>query len=337
MKENIRYNYFIITNTFVQSKVSEKLISEYNFENDFNICFHRYNLFKGHCKIKEGIFKKVYGVPSIESKLKIILWLNFFIYIFYFSIFFLSRGSKGNLVIGNLLFHGSRFICNFYSKFWKRIFVLDEGTSTLNIYKNRSKLGSKIKFHDRLLFTFQPENALTFYTIFNLTPNSHDEVHYITNIFKINQNVNGSASKSLLFIGTDLVESKIISKNYFNVLLKKLRSNNPGITITYVPHPRERYIYESREVRELAINIYKPDVSIEEYLLTTRMEYDIIGSCISTGYIYAQSILGKNVSYQTYLINNENVIGEYNKVSCPMIYGIISEKFKGFNHKKIII
>ena len=337
MKENIRYNYFIITNTFVQSKISQKLISEYNFANDFNICFHRYNLFKGRCKIKNGIFEKVYGIPSINSKSRIVIWLNFFIYIFYFSIIFLRMRIKGNLVIGNLLFHGNRFICNFYSKFWKNIFILDEGTSTLNIYKIRSKINSKIKFHDRLLWTFQPQNALTFYTIFNLKPNFHDEVRNITNIFEIDKTGKGSLSKSLLFIGTDLVESKIISKNYFNLLLKKLRSNNPGIKITYIPHPRESYIYRSQEATELAINIYKPDVSIEEYLLISRMEYDKIGSSISTGYIYAQSILGEKVSYQTYLIDNKNIIGEYNKVSCAMIYNIISDKFANFKHKKIVI
>lgn len=333
-EKEIVCNYFIIINSFMQKSISEKLMEEYMLQADYNICIYRYILFTKRKKINENFFNKVYGIPFFESKFKILKWINFFIYIICFSFIFLKNPRKGTLVIGNLYYNANRFIINVFKYFWNTIFILDEGTSTLLIYEDRSKFESTIRLIDKIFFTYQPKRRLIFYTIFNLRQNQYDKIHRIENIFNIDQSRNLDYSKSLLFIGTYLVEGKAICEEDFNNLLYKLRNNNPNISITYATHPREHYIYNNPLIKDLDINLISPDVSIEEYLINNHSDFQIIASSVSTGYVYTSNMLGNSVDYQTYILNIRTPSGEIDQ-NYQFMYTAIKQKLTGLISKEI--
>lgn len=334
-KEKVR-NYFIIINSFMQNSISEKLMEEYGLKEDYNICLYRYPLFKKDKKKKAKIFNEVYGIPLFESKYKLVKWINFFIYIIYFSFIFLKNPQRGKLVLGNSLYNGNRLIANVFTHYWETIFILDEGTSTLTVYEDRSRFKSKVRLIDKVFFTYQPKIGLIFYTIFNLPPNQHDIIHRIENIFNIDQKRVPNKTKSLLFIGSYFVEAKAICEEEFNKLLYKLKINNPDIEINYATHPREIYVYNNPLIKELGIKLISPEVSIEEYLIANHLNFQIIASCISTGYIYANNMLGNSVEYQTYILNIKLPSGEIDP-DYQIIYRAIKDKLKGLNSKEIIV
>ncbi|WP_026838095.1 hypothetical protein [Gillisia sp. JM1] len=332
-KEKV-HNYFIITNSYMHNSISQKLMEEYGFKEEYNIFMYKYPLFKQHKKKNSKVFNKVIGIPFFKTKYKIVKWINFFIYIIYFSFIFLKNPQQGKLVIGNFLYNGNRFIANVFTHYWETIFILDEGASTLKIYEDRSKFKNKVRFIDRIFFTYQPKISLIFYTIFNLPPNQHDEIHRIENIFNIDQRRIMNKSKSLLFIGTYLVEAKLICKEDFNELLYKLKINNQNIAIIYAPHPKESYIYDNPLIKDLGIKLINSDESIEEYLLANHSDFQIIASSVSTGYFYANNILGDSVDYQTYILDIKLPSGE-SHLQFQSIYKAIKDKLTGLNSKEI--
>lgn len=327
-------NYFIIMNTFMQKSISEKLMVEYSLTEGYNICMYKYPLFKQHKKNETKIFDEVYNIPFFESKYKFVKWINFFIYIIYFSIIFFKYPQRGKLILGNSLYNGNRFIANVFTRYWETIFILDEGTSTLLIYEDRSKFKTKVRLIDKVFFTYQPKSSLIFYTIFNLPPNQHDRIHRIENIFNIDQKRVQNKPKSILFIGSYFVEANAICEEEFNKLLYKLKINNPDIEINYATHPRERYIYNNPLIKELGINLISPDVSIEQYLIANHLNFQIVASCVSTGYIYANNMLGNSVEYQTYILDIKLPSGEIDP-DYQTIYKAIKEKLKGLNSREI--
>ncbi len=310
-------NFFILTNNFIQVQIAKKLCFESGWQNDINFLLQRSSFAERKKERPEG-FDLAFGIPMLSGASRFTKWLNFFIYICFISTI-IFRKEKGNLVIGNLIYNGNRFIVNFFSSYFNEIFILDEGSSTLNIYNKRS-IKKEERLFDKLMMTYSPRRPLNFYTNFNLKENNFDRVILIKSLFP-NLNIAGNLdNNAVFFIGCPLLENNIISKSYYNSLLRSLRINNPNKRIIYMCHPKEKQIMNNPLIKTLNIELRSSKYRLEEYFFNTEIDFEILASTISTGYLYATNIFGTSMKYQTYKLNEAKMPSLYHVESANLIY-----------------
>lgn len=328
-------NYFVIMNSAIQCLTSAKLIEDFHLKDGINILFYRKPFFSSNLPNAYANAVKwddIHIIPFFDSKLKLLLWCNFLIYILYFTIIFLKTRRKAYLVIGNYTHFGNRAICNLLNKYWLRIFVIDEGLSTAKVVDDRSQLikhNSRLSTFNRIFKTGHPDRELTFYTNFKIESNGKDLIFRAENVLPRSNEIHREQSSTVYFIGSSLVESGIITREYFCKLINRVREVNEGREIIYIAHPREDYIFTLFPQDKIEFKILKIYGGLEKYLLDLNYIPAVISSCISTGYIHSSTLFRNSVKYQTFILDVKQMLRQQQEME--LVYNLLHNQMIEFN------
>ena len=332
-------NFFLLTYNPNQFRFAASLINYYHLNDNKNLIFCRKKI--GHKSPAKRTLKDFnstfFYIPHFSSKKRLAELCNLLIYICYVSFFLIRNNPKRcNLIMGNYLFNAQRSICNIFLNSLNKIYVTDEGTSTILLANRRKELihlNSKLTWWNKLLKTGHPTKPLTFYTNFLINDNEIDKIDLIKDLYQdvklkqIDRNI-------IIFIGTYLVESNLISKEYFELILKKLHTQNEGKKIVYIPHHNESYIYTSKAVDVYNLTILKLNKTIEDYLIESETIPGVIASLTSTGFLYSSLILGNKVAYQNYIIDPSELPVK-DKKGYENLYNLFDFQLKHLDYLKI--
>jgi hypothetical protein len=326
-------------NTEAQYSAALKLKRRYEFEEDKNILLFKKRIFgkKFVPKFENQLWDIIQPILFFGKKGNITSGVNFFIYVIIFSlVFFKHKRKKNNLIIGNFNQVANKTIINLFSNYFDRVLVLDEGVSTIDIFKKRSEDIEKkeIPALKRLFKTFSPKKELIFFTNFSLNNNGKDKIDNVQ-VFDSLLKLKVRKKNHLYFIGTYLVEANYITIQEFKQLLNFIVLNNKGKKIFYVSHPREHVIFKFNTAELKGIEILKLETSIEKFFQAMDYFPAVIASTISTGFIYSADIFGDNVNYQTYKLNLTSIKNQTKVKQLNLVYEKITEKLQEFNNQII--
>ena len=155
-----------------------------------------------------------------------------------------------NFIIGHLEDNHMLFASKILS--YKRIFLVDDGLSSLKDYKNYNFSKNKIRYPKELFF----------YSIFEF---EKDKL-CIKNSLNVIKKSNKKISNEVFFIGQPLEE--IIGLDYYYSILKKINLLNPNLT--YLAHRRDSEIKLLHIKNNLGIRVLVLEEIIELFLIKSK-------------------------------------------------------------------
>ena len=217
----------------------------------------------------------------------------------YFKLVYIFRFKKiDNFIIGHLEDNHMLFAAKIL--YYKKIFLVDDGFSTLKDYANYISFKKKFKYPKELIF----------YSIFDF----ENDKCFIKNRLNIFQKNNKEISDEVFFIGQPMEE--IIGLNYYYSVLEKINALNPNFI--YIAHRRDSKIKLLYIKNNLDIKVLELDEIIELYLIKSKSIPKKIISFYSTSLVIL-SIIFKNQVKINYaikikLLNKDlmNVFEHYN-------------------------
>ena len=188
-----------------------------------------------------------------------------------------------------------------------KYFLMDEGTAsfTVQMQRNTFELISKIKFFIKSIFyrtRIRLPLTLTYFTKFYLSLSKNDYIE----IYKVEKNNNALTSlirNELIFIGSSIVELKMMDKvDYIRYLSKIISDSSCEITnFHYYPHRNESENKLS-EIAKLGFKIFHLDEPFETFFRSQVKIAGTICSFFTTNVIFniatSNIILPKLVIYK---------------------------------------
>lgn len=219
---------------------------------------------------------------------------------------------SSNFILGNILSIWCKYALDI-SSFPEKAVLLDDGTSTLNVVRNRNSNNfmleipqskSKIGFFTKYFLKPKVEwnQSLLFFSIFKFKKNSLDSyilnnLHFTKNNFKCE---NQKVVNEIWFIGAPLVERGYISSEHQNQILEELLifCKKQNCELKYFSHRVEKLeILKGVEVR-------KNELPFEIYFLKSKEIPKFIFSFVSTS-IYTTSLFETSTQFVSIYINDE--------------------------------
>lgn len=194
-----------------------------HFKLDSSIIYIRYSLIKSNDEQINKLLEILSPVASIKKNFIRVSnkrVSDYYKIIYNYTLFFFKRKSVSKLFVGNL---ESSFFKSIYSHYDRdRIVLLDDGAKTLTIQKE-----------------FSQDYYYDLFTIYRLK--SIDKQNIFFNDFGwIKKQIKEKyENDNILFLGSKLNESGIISEEYYLELLKKISNYFVNKSILYIPHRGE--------------------------------------------------------------------------------------------------
>jgi hypothetical protein len=215
------------------------------------------------------------------------------------------------LILGNLLNNWCKYALDITS-LKKDAIILDDGTSTLNVVRNRvgsnfnleiQQSKSRIGYFTKYFLKPKKiwDKPLHFFSVFKFKENYLDKyslnsLDFIKNSFK---NESQKKINEVWFIGSPLVELGYISSEFQNNTLKNLLifCKKKNLKLVYFSHRVEKFeLLKEIEVRN-------NDLPFEVYYLRSEKIPEYIFSFVSTS-LYTTSLFGTSTLFKAIYINS---------------------------------
>lgn len=265
-----------------------QLINAHEFSKHYNIDFIYFAIYDSE-KEKEQLLNTAQFLKIIKiSFIKRIRTSTYFKLVYLFSF-----KNIDNFIIGHLEDNHMLFVSKILR--YKKIFLVDDGFSTLKDYFNYTSSKNKIRYPKELIF----------YSIFDFEKDKH-HIKNRLNVFKTN---NKKISDEVYFIGQPMEE--IIGLNYYYSVLKKINVLNPNFT--YVAHRRDSKIKLLYIKNNLNIKVLELNEIIELFLIKSKSIPKKIISFYSTSLVVL-SIMFKNQIKINYAVRDKLLTKDLMKV-----------------------
>jgi hypothetical protein len=227
-----------------------------------------------------------------------------------------SLGKVNAVFLGNYWIDYMRHFANVIDH--ERLFLLDDGTSTLLINDRRregrhlnnysSWQRARLRLVDSLI-GLKPKQieSVTFFTIYDLVTRKED--HVVRHNYSYLRSVAGAVppSEEVLFLGQTLEEEGLSRERYF-YYLRKMLVYFRGERIVYVPHkgePPEKIAY----IRdELGLQVTRFNVPIEFQLTMLRTRPKLLASFCSSALENCRIIFGNEMKIKVFHIDPEECL-----------------------------
>lgn len=211
---------------------------------------------------------------------------------------------------------------------YENIYIIDDGFATINVYKKiKNTFNYDYKEKIKLILSFfryryKINENITFFTMF--APLFSKENVINNEFINIFHNISKKTSENIYFLGTPLVEDKIVSKEYYLKKIKEITDHFGSVSVTYFPHRRE----ERKKLREIElkteIKVQEISIPIELYLMDAEWPSKVI-SFYSTA-LYSISKMFSKI--EVYAINIESTEINSSKEEIDAIYRILKSEVK---------
>lgn len=153
-----------------------------------------------------------------------------------------------------------------------------------------------------------------FYTIYSTIPTkkkvyANNLSHLITQFI-----IDDKVSDQIYFIGTnpaDYINDYGITEatylNWLTVALYKIRKENLGKSLFYVPHGRDQHVATENICKELGFNYLKIDCAVEYYFLKYNIHPFLVAGFQSSA-LYNIKMIFPSISVVNFYINNPNAL-----------------------------
>ena len=241
-----------------------------------------------------------------------------------------SFGQAGNLLLGHYHAEHKSYLHHLANNLkHERLYLVDDGTSTLTINNHRKGIdiaanrqrdvtervaGSifmKMKAYLRRRYWdwhVEEAESVTFFTIYELVVRKGD--HVVKNGYRHLKSVAGNPiqSNEVCFLGECLVEDNVMKEEPYLEHLRKVKDYFEGQQITYVPHPRESTLMVTKIADSLGFEIRRFGVPFEVAVVVRGYRPKVLASFNCSALESCSNILGGALKIISFHIASEHML-----------------------------
>ena len=232
---------------------------------------------------------------------------------------FIPRLNKyRNIFIGDVNNELYQFMAFRYGANRSHIIYLDDGAGTISFLIGERKMDKKFSYYYNLLsYWRQIKYNKTFFTLYwDIDSPGHQ---LVPNLFKYisSQSTKNDDRRNIYIAGTVTNGFYVASNNYLfyvESILRELKSSHPKQSIIYIPHGRDVYDGWDTLCARYNVEVVRPKVSIELYLMSLQYQPKEIYGFTSSALFNLKKIFPKSEVYNI-LFPNENIPDNYILIS----------------------
>jgi len=227
----------------------------------------------------------------------------------------LKNGSYINVFCGDLSSIIKLILSNINKK---KIYLLDDGATTINRHLNELNSNKKKKTSTKKIFRQLRFNLLglktalketiNMFTSYKLTPHAdeqiiHNDLAYFKKTFLLKSNLD----ENVYFLGQPLSELGIVDRETYLKYIDTVKKHYLNKKIIYIPHRFEKNIEAIEELQNSSFRVQHIDLPIElEFINTNKYPMQICSFFSSA--LFTLNILYPNAEITAFAINYEDVL-----------------------------
>lgn len=194
------------------------------------------------------------------------------------GVLFCRKGKFCRVFLGTHLYHDGYFYALKAMRNRGNLVLLDDGIATLSFlkgeYKAKGRSAVTMAFH-KAVASLRKITLNNVFTVYKDISNTAWNIAF--NDISLLRQVDSSEKKDVFFIGTNNsgfiregVDETAFKQTVYDVL-KQVKAEYPHDKIIYIPHGRDKSTFVKEYCEELGVD-YKPlDVSVESYILSSKL------------------------------------------------------------------